>query len=184
MDETVQLRVHLRKQTARQHAELDSLAGNGKFEDSADYAQFLLQQYLARQPIEQWVAKNVRERLAPPPVAHLLADDLRDLDKEVPELHTQFALPDNSDILGLSWAIAGSHLGNRMMLRQFRNVNGNAPTRFLADGSMASFWNELKSELEVPVLPEHASGAVRAAEAVFAHFLKVFGAVKNQGSST
>ncbi len=172
--ETVPLRLLLRQETAASHAALDATASADDLTDPVGYARFLTRQYRARVPIEAWVERACPEQVAPPPVAHLIAADLAAMGCAIPQTSLQFKLPVGVDPIGLAWAIAGSHLGNRMMLKTLQDTESDSPCSFLADKKMQRFWCELRPQLDRPVSAVHAQPAITAASTVFAHFLTVF----------
>lgn len=170
------LRTHLRGSTARQHARLDAVAAvEGRFADVGVYRHFLARQHAARFGIEEWVALHCPSELAPPPVTRLILRDLAESGCSNLSCASQpFALPEDADPVGLAWAIAGSHLGNRAMLHSLRQEAPEASAHFLADERMRDFWLQLKPRLEREVYLSEAQSAARAASAVFEHFLAVF----------
>lgn len=133
------------------------------------YFRFLLAQYLARRPIEQWCAANCPPALAPPAVSELIVGDLAALGFAAPTGMQPFALPANADAIGLVWALGGSSLGNRAMLAHLRRKAPSGwPAGFLSDERMPAFWKALAPQL---ALPDPDPGpAVAAARAVFRHF--------------
>lgn len=172
--ENVQLRVHLRQETADSHSTLDALAEPQSLDDPRHYAAFLTRQYRARLPIEQWVAAHCPDDLAPPPMTALIAADMHVCEKALPIDLQAFALPEGAEAIGLAWAIAGSHLGNRMMLKQLRDASSELPTHFLADETMAAHWRMLRPRLDAAVSLDQAQGPIAAAQAVFSHFQAAF----------
>lgn len=167
-DDTLTLRQVLRDATSDQHDRLDARVTAMDLTDPEDYRRFLLMQLMARAPVEAWLASCLPD--APPPLAALLARDLEALGATLPAA-LPFAPPADADPLGACWAIAGSSLGNRAMLHHLTK-SGQAealPTAFLADGAMATYWQGLKPKLEAPASAH--SGALAAAEAVFAAFI-------------
>lgn len=53
-------------------------------------------------------------------------------------------------------------------------IGGGAwPVAFLGDEAMMGFWQSLRTRIEQPAARGEAEGATQAAEAVFAHFLRV-----------
>lgn len=139
----------------------------------ADYAIFLRLQLAARAPIEAWAARYCGDvALRPPESAPLLRADLARLGDVVEVPDSGFAFPEGGDMLGLAWAVAGSHLGNRMLLKR---VPDHLPTSFLADPRLPVFWKQLRPRLDVAAENAPAAGALAAANAVFACFADAFG---------
>lgn len=166
--ETTTLRQALRDATSRQHDRLDRLVTAIDLTNPADYVRFLTMQYVARLPVETWLAGKVSD--APPPLTDLIADDLASLNASLPALKLSFTVPGHADPVGACWAIAGSSMGNRSMLRELTKSNAKGlPTTFLADGAMTTYWQKLKPALEAPA--QDRAPAAAAAEAVFATFL-------------
>lgn len=104
----------------------------------------------------------------------LIAQDLDILGRELPQTGAKFAMPQGADPVGLAWVLAGSHLGNRMMLKGVREKAPGWPVNFLADESMGRFWKDLRAQLDTPVTLASAHSATIAARAVFDHFIAVF----------
>lgn len=168
-DKITTLRQSLRDATSAQHDRLDARVTAMDLTDPEDYRRFLSMQLMARAPIEAWLAANIAD--APPPLAALIARDLEAMGARLPATDRPFALPASADPIGACWAIAGSSMGNRSMLHHLTK-SGKAdtvPTAFLADGAMTGYWRTIMPRLEAPA--EDNTGAVVAAEAVFATFL-------------
>ena len=140
-------------------------------QDPARYVQFLSAQLRAREPIEAWVALSLAGDMAPPAVSHLLRADLAELGSPPAGPDLRFAMPDKAEPIGLSWAIAGSHLGNRMMLAKLSG-HGELPTRFLESAEMIAFWSRLRPHLDRELPEDVMRRAAQAAEAVFDLFLE------------
>ncbi len=173
-DHTTTLRLLLRQETAKHHAALDATTDADELTDAESYARFLTRQYCARLPIEEWVARDCPSDFSPPQVALLIAADLSAMGRSVPAPSLRFELPKSSDPIGLAWAIAGSHLGNRMMLKTLKDASSGLPDSFLADETMRQFWRSLRPQLDRPMSKVHAQPAITAASSVFAHFLTIF----------
>ncbi len=185
------LRAHLRAATMAAHELLgDAMQAASGWRSITDYARFLRLQHAARSPLEDWLDTHAPGELRPPRQTGLIACDLFVLGQPVPEPAGAFVLqqarPDRSlaeaqsespgEALGAAWVLAGSALGNRAILKQVERARAARadhawPTAFLGDGQMAGFWHGLRRRIERPALAGEASGAARAAAAVFAHFL-------------
>lgn len=165
------LRQVLKRETAHMHDTLDSMLVGEALASSDDYARFLLTQYQARKPIEEWVARNLPSDEAPPIQTPLVAQDLAELGMAVPAATGRFAMPAGAAPIGLRWALAGSSLGNRAMLVQRRKAGLDGPDSFLADDAMPSYFRALRPVLERDVDEGYAGAAVVAASAVFTCFL-------------
>jgi len=180
------LRALLQAGTSDVHDSLDQSVAGLDLLRLADYHGFLARQLAARDGIEDWADQHCPALLRPPSVSGLLGEDLAELEQldggawegaaELAIL-APFALPAGADPLGLAWAIAGSHLGNRAILVRMRKAGASAalPCRFLADGSMTAFWQRLLPRLQEPV--RDAEPALVAARAVFARFEQAFAPV-------
>lgn len=175
--QTGDLRVHLRAATMAAHDLLDvAMQAASGWQQRSDYAQFLALQHAARVPVEAWLAAHAPDDLRPPVQTTLIARDLAALGQPVPQPASAVALPaaGAGDVLGAAWVLAGSALGNRAIARQVARIGGGVwPTAFLDDAAMLAFWQGLRARIERPALPAEATGAARAAAAVFAHFLAV-----------
>ena len=162
------LRARLRDATAPLHDRLDNAIGALNLADRDQYAQFLRIQLAAREPIERWTERYCPSDLCPPSTAQLLKADLSALGEIAPFVAAAFALPESADPIGLAWALAGSHLGNRVLRR---SLGADLPSAFLDDAAMPAFWQEIAPRLEAPPSTELATPAIAAACAVFRHFL-------------
>lgn len=169
------LRLHLRKATAQAHDRLDAgMRSAAGWDDLSQYSRFLSLQYAARQSVEEWLGEHAEPGLLPPPQTQLIERDLAALDAPIPDAAT-FAFPDTrrAAVLGIAWALAGSSLGNRAILKDMRRAAGGAgtwPENFLADPAMPAFWAELRRQIERPADAQEAEAAQRAAAALFEHF--------------
>lgn len=164
------LRRILKRETRDSHDRLDGAMGDWPLGSHEGYAAFLLTQYRARAPIEAWIAQALPATEAPPAQAPLIARDLAELGVALPSTH-EFALPEGADPVGVVWALAGSSLGNRTMLRQRQKIGAAGPEHFLADGAMTEFFSALRARIERPASPQLARSAIAGAQAVFAAFL-------------
>ncbi|MXO65273.1 biliverdin-producing heme oxygenase [Altericroceibacterium endophyticum] len=167
------LRHAMRAATREMHDVLDNGMADLDLAEPEDYARFLRFQLGARAPIERWTRENlpVEDRL--PEQIPLLLEDLTDLGKPFSLPNRTFTLPDEADPIGLSWVLAGSHLGNRAMLADLQTRNTQSlPVRFLDDDRMIQFWKALKPELEQSVSAQRLTAALSAAKATFAFFLE------------
>jgi len=140
--------------------------------DPQDYALFLNIQLAARAPIERWASRHAEPDLRPPEVVALLKADLAALGitADVPE--SRFEPGPTAHALGLAWAIAGSHLGNRALLARLRERGAALPKAFLGDPRMPLFWKRIRPRIEAPATQVPVAGALVAANAVFACFVR------------
>jgi len=171
------LRTHLRAATMAAHDLLDhAMQAASGWQTRDDYARFLALQHAARAPLEGWLAAHAPEGLAPPPQTGLIARDLARLAMPCPAPAPLFTIgrPGPGAALGIAWVLAGSALGNKAIARQVARIGGGTwPTAFLGDNGAMTFWQGLRERIERPAAPDEAAGAIRAAEAVFAHFIAV-----------
>lgn len=171
------LRAHLRSATMAAHDLLDhAMQAASGWQTRADYARFLALQHAARAPLEAWIGAHAPRGLAPPPQSGLIARDLDALGCALPAPAPLFTLGRTGagHALGTAWVLAGSALGNRTIAKAVTRIGGGTwPVAFLGDEAMMAFWQGLRERVERPAGPEEAEGAIRAAEAVFAHFLAV-----------
>ena len=174
---TDNLRFFLRSATAEAHERLDAsmrvASGWGQLEE---YASFLGLQHAARNSVEAWLAIHAPPDLLAPAQIPLIARDLSVLGTGVSE-GEKFSHPDTSraSVLGIVWALAGSSLGNRAILKDVRRASGGEgvwPEAFLADPAMPAFWSSLRREVERPSDALEAETARRAAIALFDHFTR------------
>ena len=149
---------------------LDSAFHPEVLADPDAYGDFLAMQLRARLPIERWAATHCPASLRPPETTPEILEDLLALGRPISLRPARFDIPAAADPLGVAWAIAGSHLGNRAMLASLRKAGSDLPASFLADTRMQAFWADLKPRLEAQVSRDSARGAIAAAQAVFACF--------------
>ena len=172
------LRAHLKDSTQKVHDDLDSAVSPASWTTPQEYALFLKQQLEARQPIERWADENCPIAIRPPDTAALLVEDLADLGLSCDEAtRPAFALPLQSDPIGLAWAIAGSQMGNKVILAKLKKANSpeaQLPVRFLSDPRMGPFWRSILPYLEKEMTLEQAQPAIMAALSVFARFRDAF----------
>ncbi|RKF20615.1 hypothetical protein D6851_10790 [Altericroceibacterium spongiae] len=173
--QTNSLRARLREETGPLHDSLDIRMGQLDLAVPEDYARFLKLQLAARAPIERWARHNCPAHLRPPAQVPLLLEDLSELGGPFSVSNRAFALPVHAEPLGFAWVMAGSHLGNRVMLNDLRKrANGRLPTRFLSDPRMMEFWRDLRPQLEQPASDEQTDRALTAALTTFRFFLSQF----------
>lgn len=140
--------------------------------DPASYAKFLKLQYAARVPVESWIEGACPPALQPPKQSHLIAEDLAALDHPSLKPEREFSLPPDADPLGAVWALAGSSLGNAVILRSVTEAHAgqSLPLRFLSDTSMHAFWKQMLPALDAEIVDAAALAARAGAIAVFEHF--------------
>lgn len=164
------LRRILKRETRDSHDRLDTAMGDLPVGSVAGYTLFLITQYRSREPIERWIAKALPAEEAPPAQAPLIARDLAELGAALPPT-SDFTLPESADPVGLVWALAGSSLGNRSMLRHRQKIGAAGPEHFLSDTAMTEFFTRLLVGIEHTVSDELAQRAVAGAQAAFAAFI-------------
>ena len=131
-------------------------------------------QHAARHSVEAWLAVHAPPDLLAPAQTPLIARDLSVLGTGVSE-GEKFSHPDTSraSVLGIVWALAGSSLGNRAILKDVRRAardDAQWPASFLADDVMLAFWSTLRRQIERPANADEAEAARRSASALFEHF--------------
>lgn len=164
------LRTLLRNETRAAHDALDAALDPADLLTALGYGQFLECQYRARAGIETWFAQHKPTLGAglsnPPAVTALLLADLRALGGTAGLHPLPFTPPADVDALAMAWVIAGSSLGNRVILSRLANCSH--PTAFLQSPALQTYWRSLLPLLERPVVDSDAS--IASAHAVFAHF--------------
>lgn len=160
----------LRRATREQHQSLDDCLS--PLANGSDYPAFLSFQYAARLPVEAWFASEPAI-LQPPPQIALISADLEDLGQPVPDAGPRFAPQNHGEAIGIAWVLAGSSLGNKMVLKRRTDFDGGRATRFLADPAMLAFWASLRARLERPADAATCELAVDGAQRTFDHFLSV-----------
>lgn len=162
------LREVMRRSTRDLHDALDSLLA--PLADGDRYVGFLAVQYAARMPIEAWFDRE-SEILQPPSQTRILADDLEVLGADLPVPQARFLPRSNAEAIGIAWVLAGSSLGNKVILRRRRAYDGGRATSFLSNNAMPRFWDELRPRLERQSDEWHEEQAVSGARRTFDHFL-------------
>ena len=153
---------------------LDAIMRNADWSSREGYRSFLQIQHAARQPIERWIDENGAGDMGPPPQSGLIELDLATLGCRPIEAGLNFELPAGADQIGLAWAIAGSSLGNKAILREVSAASaGEWPADFLSDDRMTDFWKRIRPILDNPCEPTRLAAAETAAMSVFDHFIAV-----------
>jgi heme oxygenase len=171
------LRHQLREATAQAHDLLDdAMRAASGWQSQRDYIRFLQLQHAARQPIEDWLECWAPADLKPPCQTALIAQDLADMRAPAPNAGPVFAPTSHSRnaVLGVAWALAGSALGNRSILKEVERTAATGdtlPHTFLADPAMLAFWTQLRRRIERLADGDEVAEASAAASEVFAHFL-------------
>ena len=170
MERVASLREFLREETRDLHDALDKslspLAGG------PDYSRFLTLQLSARRPVEAWFAGHSNV-LQPPAQSPLIESDLAVLGCTTPVAPSRFSPASPEEAIGIAWVIAGSSLGNRVMLKRRLAYDGGLATSFLSDGLMFEFWATLRPRLERGAASNESEAAVIGARRTFLHFLDV-----------
>lgn len=175
---TDNLRNSLRGATANAHDLLDtSMRAASGWSSRRDYARFLMLQYAARAPIEEWLATHAPSDLSPPAQCPQIARDLYAMEQPIPPASGAFRLAgegcEESHALGAAWVLAGSSLGNLSILKDLRKAgHKDWPHAFLGDEAMLTFWQSLRRRIERPADIAEVEAASAAATAVFDHFLR------------
>lgn len=170
MARVASLRDILRHATRERHEALD--VGLSPLADGPDYPAFLSFQHAARQPVEAWFAAQPAI-LQPPPQISLISADLDELGQPIPEPGPRFLPQDPGEAIGIAWVLAGSSLGNKVILKRRNAFDGGRATRFLADPAMPGFWSSLRTRLQRPADAEACELAIEGAQRAFDHFLAV-----------
>ena len=173
------LRDQLRAATHSRHELLDGAWESVSFAEEPHYARFLSAQLAARLPIERWCETNAPAGLRPPETTGLLIEDLSRLAMPYSLRGAVLEMPAGADpanaALGLAWAVAGSHLGNRAILARLRKQGADMPASFLEHAAMIAFWRSILPLLDKPAGSAAAQEATDAANAVFDCFAHAMG---------
>lgn len=163
------IREYLKAGTSAEHDQLDRRLGTLVSGTASDYIAFLDIQYRARLGIEQWLVRECADT-APPPQTGLIARDLAELDHPIPTDAPAFAPPADAVPLGVCWVLAGSALGNRMILARMAKAAVQRPTAFLSDRRMGEYWRSLLPVLGRSAAAAEAEALLGGARASFKHF--------------
>ena len=173
---TKNLRLHLRESTAPAHDRLDAaMRARADWETREGYSRFLAMQWSARHSVENWLDAHAPPALRAPKQTALIEADLAALGAPVTPLAPRFVheAHGKAAALGIVWALAGSSLGNRAILKDVRRAAPDGaqwPSSFLADDAMLAFWSTLRRQIERPANADEAEAARRSASALFEHF--------------
>ena len=167
------LRDLLRAATAADHTLLDQAMAGLRLAEPGDLVRFLGIHLAARAGIESWLADHAAPGWVPPAQTGLIAADLVALGG----LPAAFPAPrfvpgEEADWLGPAYVIAGSHLGNRLLLAQAGPALAEDARGFLVGSAMQDYWRRLRTLLSGTPGPDGGAAAVRGAQATFAHFTR------------
>jgi heme oxygenase len=165
------LRDAIRAATAADHAALDRALLDVALDARDGLVRFLDIQLAARAGVEHWLADNCPPEWTPPPQTGLIAGDLIALGG----LPTAFPAPRFASDCAVDWtgpayALASSHLSNRLLLAQIGAALPADARRFLGGTAMQDYWRRLRALLAEPAGPSGAGPAIAGARAAFAHF--------------
>ena len=167
------LRDVLHAATSADHTLLDRAMAGLRLADPDDLVRFLGIHLAARAGIESWLEGNAAAGWVPPAQIGLIAADLLALGG----LPAAFPAPrfvpgEETDWLGPAYVIAGSHLGNRLLLAQAGPTLAEHAQSFLVGSAMQDYWRRLRTLLSGMPGPDGGAAAVRGAQATFAHFTR------------
>lgn len=163
------LRNCLRAATRDSHDRLDAEVSALDLASPQQYERFLAFQYAARLPVELWLTTH-SGIYDLPPMTPLIARDLSELGAALPATEN-FGHDANTGAVGIAWALAGSHLGNRTLsVRLAKQGGAELPHTFLSDDRMLAAWRRLLPVLDMHHGQDETECAIAAANAVFAHF--------------
>lgn len=170
------LRDVLRATTGPDHTVLDQSMAGLRLAEPADLVRFLGIHLAARAGIESWLERNALPGWVPPVQTTPIALDLIALGG----LPAAFPAPRfepgaTADWLGVAYVVAGSHLGNRLLLAQAGTALPDDARRFLAGNAMQDYWRRLRSLLAGMPGPDGDESSIKGAKATFGHFARCVG---------
>lgn len=170
------LRDILRAATGTDHTVLDQSMAGLRLAEPGDLVRFLGIHLAARAGIEGWLERNALPGWVPPVQTTPIAQDLMALGG----LPSAFPAPRfdpgaAADWRGVAYVIAGSHLGNRLLLAQAGAALPDDARRFLAGNAMQDYWRRLRSLLAGMPGPDGGESAISGAKATFGHFARCVG---------
>lgn len=139
---TQTLRDILRERTREAHGRVDALYGRLMLAEREGLSRFLTAHYLALAPVEAAIRARANHDDIPPALAPLVRRDLDALGAPVPGA-PHFGTLEHADPDGLSYVVAGSHLGARVLRRQWARSEDGAVRgagQYLSSDAMAAFW--------------------------------------------
>lgn len=167
------LRDALRSATSVDHAILDRSMAVLRLVEPTELVRFLGIHLAARAGIETWLEKHALPGWLPPVQTTLIAHDLIALGgapEDFPAL--PFDPGAGAGWVGPAYVIAGSHLGNRLLLAQAGAALPRDAQRFLAGKAMQDYWLRLRIRLASAIGTDGAAGPIEAAKATFGHFTR------------
>ena len=170
------LRDVLRAATGPDHTVLDQSMAGLRLAEPADLIRFLGIHLAARAGIEGWLKRNALPGWMPPVQTTPIAQDLMALGG----LPAAFPAPRfdpgaAADWLGVAYVIAGSHLGNRLLLAQAGTALPDDARRFLSGNAMQDYRRRLRSLLAGMPGPDGGESSINGAKATFGHFARCVG---------
>lgn len=167
------LRDVLRAATGTDHTMLDQSMAGLRLATPADLIRFLGIHLAARAGIEGWLERNALPGWVPPVQTTPIAQDLTTLGGYPSAFPApRFDPGANADWLGVAYVIAGSHLGNRLLLAQAGTALPDDARRFLAGNAMQDYWRRLRSLLAGMPGPDGGESSISGAKATFGHFAR------------
>ena len=170
------LREVLRAATGPDHTALDQSMAGLRLAERADLIRFLGIHLAARAGIENWLEHNALPGWVPPVQTTSVAQDLIALGG----VQAAFPAPRfepgaTADWLGVAYVVAGSHLGNRLLLAQAGSALPDDARRFLVGNAMQDYWRRLRSLLAGMPGPDGGESSITGAKATFGHFARCVG---------
>lgn len=145
------LRDRLKVATLREHAALDAVVTRAHLETRAGYGAFLIASAHALVPLELALERAGVDEWLPSWRLHArrraLACDLRDLGltgSNGPEA----VIPSRDFGVGVLYVLEGSRLGGRVLSRQVREADVEAPVAYLTHGAEQNLWRAFLMWLE------------------------------------
>lgn len=171
-DGAASLRTRLHAAVGAAQAALDRRLTRLQLGRRDDLVRYLGFQLMARAGIEQWLAERAPRDWLPPPQTGLIAADLI----AVGGLPAAFAPPCFRPEAGAHWVgpayvLAGSHLGNRLLMAQAGEALPGHARLFLTGTRMQTYWRRLRGLVADAPGPDGGAGAAAGAAATLAHFL-------------
>jgi heme oxygenase (biliverdin-IX-beta and delta-forming) len=164
----------LRSRTRREHVRTEAIYAPFDLQDRDGYARFLIAQasasFAVEQSLESAGVTDVVGDWAERRRAHLLSDDLSQLNVASVRLQPPSSFGSSAEIMGAVYVLEGSRLGGKILRKR---VFDTAPTRFLGAEGKPGAWRDLLTSLNLRLRDkDEIQSAVTAARGVFATFEK------------
>ena len=174
------LRIYLRTETRSLHEDVDGAFAPLDLSRREDYVRFLQAHHAALAPLERARAAADWPSGLPAPLdaAPLVAADLADLGEEP---GTAIELAPGFEPVGVTYVLAGSRMGNKLLRQQVHEATDGRPTRYVDSEPLDSFGRDYLVALKSMDAGRDAGQVLAGARCAFTMFKRASGSM-NMGS--